>query len=118
MVIVLIPCQGIEAAKKIRDRLASMDEGCIAIGFAANPEEKSAVRGGPMFEFLFGIDRQLRREGRRDRLRLVFFNPSEKPGLRLGEKSVQRLLARIAARDIGTRLGSPLPGYRDIRDTT
>src|SRR5690625_4904396 len=59
---VIIPCQGMEAAEKIRERLASMDEGCIAIGFAANPEEKSAVRGGPMFEFLFGIDRQLRSE--------------------------------------------------------
>lgn len=115
---VIIPCQGMEAAEKIRERLASMDEGCIAIGFAANPEEKSAVRGGPMFEFLFGIDRQLRREGRRDRFRLVFFNPSEKPGLRLGEKSVQRLLARMAKRDIETRLGSKPTGFEADRVMT
>ena len=44
-----------------------MQGGTIACGFAGNPNEPSAVRGGPMFEFLFGIDEQLRREGRRDK---------------------------------------------------
>jgi sulfide:quinone oxidoreductase len=56
-----------------------MQGGTIAIGFAANPQEPQAVRGGPMFEFLFGIDTQLRREGRRERFQLVFFNPSQSP---------------------------------------
>src|SRR5690606_32087579 len=52
----IIPCEGIAAAESIRDRLAAMDGGTIAIGFSSNPKEPGAVRGGPMFEFLFGID--------------------------------------------------------------
>jgi hypothetical protein len=81
-----------------------MQGGTIAVGFAGNPNEPTAVRGGPMFEFLFGIDTQLRREGRRERFELVFFNPSKEPGARLGAKAVQHLLAEMARR-ITTHLG-------------
>ena len=101
----ITPCEGIAAAELIRDRLAAMQGGTIAIGFAANPQEPQAVRGGPMFEFLFGIDTQLRREGRRERFQLVFFNPSQEPGARLGAKTVQGLLAEMARRGIATHLG-------------
>ena len=83
----ITPCEGIAAAEKIRDRLKAMQGGTIAVGFAGNPKEPTAVRGGPMFEFLFGIDAQLRREGRRERFTLVFFNPSKEPGARLGAKA-------------------------------
>ena len=101
----ITPCEGIAAAELIRDRLAAMQGGTIAIGFAANPQEPQAVRGGPMFEFLFGIDTQLRREGRRERFQLVFFNPSQEPGARLGAKTVQGPLAEMARRGIATHLG-------------
>ena len=88
----ITPCEGIRAAKKIRDRLKEMEGGTIAIGFSGNPKEPSAMRGGPMFEFLFGIDRQLRKEGRRERFKIVFFTPAPKPGNRLGPKAVKGLL--------------------------
>ena len=101
----ITPCEGIAAAEQIRDRLRAMQGGTIAIGFAGNPQEPTAVRGGPMFEFLFGIDTQLRREGRRDQFKLVFFNPSTEPGNRLGAKTVRRLLAEMAQRGITTHLG-------------
>ena len=101
----ITPCEGIAAAEKIRDRLRDMQGGIIAVGFAGNPNEPSAVRGGPMFEFLFGIDEQLKREGRRDKFELVFFNPSKEPGNRLGPKAVQHLLADMARRNIRTVLG-------------
>jgi len=101
----ITPCEGIAAAEQIRDRLRAMTGGSIAVGFAGNPNEQSAVRGGPMFEFLFGIDRQLRREGRRDQFELVFFNPSKEPGNRLGPKAVQHLLAEMERRNIRTHLG-------------
>ena len=104
----ITPCEGIAAAEQIRDRLRGMAGGTIAIGFAANPQEPQAVRGGPMFEFLFGIDTQLRREGRRERFQLVFFNPSTEPGARLGAKAVQGLLAEMARRGIATHLGHKL----------
>ncbi len=100
----ITPCEGIAAAEQIRDRLQAMQSGTIAVGFAGNPQEPTAVRGGPMFEFLFGIDAQLRREGRRDKFELVFFNPSKEPGARLGAKAVAHLLAEMARRNIATHL--------------
>jgi len=101
----LVPCEGIASAEAIRDRLAAMDGGTIAIGFASNPKEPGAVRGGPMFEFLFGIDTLLRRQGRRDRFKLVFFNPSKEPGQRLGPTAVRKMLGRMRELGIETRLG-------------
>ncbi|OYV29249.1 MAG: pyridine nucleotide-disulfide oxidoreductase [Halothiobacillus sp. 20-54-6] len=101
-------CEGIDAAETIRDRLATMTGGTIALGFGTNPNEPSAVRGGPMFELLFGIDRLLRQQGRRDQFKLVFFNPSFRPGNRLGEAVVDHLLARMKKFDIQTQLGAKM----------
>jgi sulfide:quinone oxidoreductase len=107
----ITPCEGIAAAETIRDRLKGMSGGTIAVGFAGNPNEASAVRGGPMFEFLFGIDEQLKREGRRDRFELIFFNPAREPGNRLGPKAVKYLLAEMARRNIRTHLGHKLQRF-------
>jgi sulfide:quinone oxidoreductase len=106
----ITPCEGIDAAEQIRDRLKTMQGGSIAVGFAGNPKEPSAMRGGPMFEFLFGIDRQLRDEGRRDNFRIVFFSPAPKPGNRLGPKAVEGLLEEMKKRGIETRLGHKMRG--------
>ncbi|MBE8189711.1 MAG: FAD-dependent oxidoreductase [Candidatus Thioglobus sp.] len=107
----ITPCEGVAAAEKIGDKLKSMDGGNIAIGFASNPQEPSAMRGGPMFEFLFGIDTQLRREGRRDKFNLTFFTPAQKPGARLGEKAVLGLLAEMKSRQITTNLGDKIKAF-------
>ncbi|MDZ7590054.1 MAG: FAD-dependent oxidoreductase [Rubrivivax sp.] len=107
----ITPCEGIAAAERIGARLREMTGGTIAVGFAGNPNEAMAVRGGPMFEFLFGIDEQLRREGRRERFELVFFNPSAEPGNRLGPKAVQHLLAEMARRGIRTHLGHKMKRF-------
>ena len=101
----ITPCEGIAAAERIRDRLQALQGGRIAVGFAGNPNEPAAMRGGPMFEFLFGIDQQLRREGRRGRFDLTFFSPAREPGNRLGPKAVQHLLGEMARRGIATHLG-------------
>ncbi len=115
---VITPCEGIEAAERIRDRLQAMEEGIIAIGFGGNPKEPNAMRGGPMFEFLFGIDEQLRREGCRGRFRLIFFTPGKKPGQRLGPKAVEGLLREMKKRDIDTHLGHKLKGFAENRVMT
>jgi sulfide:quinone oxidoreductase len=107
----ITPCEGIDAAERIRDRLREMDGGTIAIGFAGNPKEPTAMRGGPMFEFLFGIDRQLRKEKRRDRFKLVFFSPAPKPGNRLGPRAVKGLLDEMKRRDIETHLGHKMKAF-------
>jgi len=101
----LIPCEGLASAEAIRDRLQALEGGTLAIGFAGNPNEPAAVRGGPMFEFLFGIDRLLRQQGRRERFKLVFFSPAEQPGQRMGPPAVARLLRMMAEQGIETHLG-------------
>jgi sulfide:quinone oxidoreductase len=105
------PCEGIDAAQGIRDRLKSLDGGTVAMGFSGNPKEPAAVRGGPIFEFLFGLDRQLRKEGRRERFRIVFFTPAERPGNRLGPKAVDKLLGEMHKVGIETHLGHKLKGF-------
>ena len=114
----ITPCEGIAAAEKIRDRLAAMTGGTIAIGFASNPNEQTAMRGGPMFEFLFGIDRQLCREGRRERFKLIFFSPAAQPGNRLGPRAVEGLLKEMKKRGIETHLGHKLKSFDDSRVVT
>jgi sulfide:quinone oxidoreductase len=114
----LTPCEGIAVGEEISRRLESMQGGTIAVGFAANPNEQQAVRGGPMFEFLFIIDTLLRRQGRRERFKLVFFNPSTRPGQRLGEKAVDGLLKEMAARGIETHLGHKLVRFEADRVVT
>ncbi len=114
----LTPCEGIVAVQQIRDRLRAMDEGAIALGFAGNPQEPSAMRGGPIFEFLFGIDAQLRKERRRDRFEITFFSPADKPGNRLGPKAVIGLMDEMRKRGIRTHLGHKLKGFSETKVTT
>lgn len=101
----IIPCDGIAAGEAIRDRLAALQGGTLCFGFGSNPNEPIAMRGGPVFEFVFGIDTLLRQQGRRERFRLVFFSPSRTPGQRLGEHAVGRILGEMQTRDIDTVLG-------------
>jgi sulfide:quinone oxidoreductase len=114
----ITPCEGIAAAERIRERIQGMEGGNIAMGFAGNPKEPSAMRGGPVFEFLFGMDTQLRREGRRDKFKLIFFTPAEKPGNRLGPKAVAGLMEEMQRRGIETHLGHKLKGFTESRVMT
>ena len=104
-------CEGIASAEAIRDRVDAMASGRIALGFGGNPNEPSAMRGGPMFELLFGLDTHLRQTGKRDRIELTFFNAAAEPGKRLGEKAVSGLLAEMARRRIDTHLGHKPLGF-------
>ncbi len=114
----ITPCGGIAATTEMRDRLQQMDGGTLAFGFAGNPKEPQAMRGGPVFEFLFGIDTWLRQQGRRERFKLVFFTPAEKLGARLGPKAVQGLLREMNKRDIETHLGHKMKGFEANRVKT
>ena len=101
----LVPCESLAVAEDIERRLNVLESGSIAIGFASNPNEPGAMRGGPMFEYLFIIDAMLRKLGRRSRFEITFFSPAPRPGARLGERAVDGLLAEMKARDIKTLLG-------------
>lgn len=114
----IIPCSGVAAGEQIRDKLKTLTAGTIAFGFSGNPKEPGAVRGGPMFELLFGIDRQLRKEGRRDQFNLTFFTPAAEPGNRLGPKAVQGLQQIMLKRNIGTHLGHKIKKFTPDRVIT
>lgn len=114
----LVPCEGIAVGSEIAARLERMEKGTIAVGFASNPNEQGAVRGGPMFEFLFIIDALLRRKGRRQDFKLVFFNPSTRPGQRLGDKAVDGLLREMQRRGIETHLGHKMVRFEADRVVT
>jgi len=114
----ILPCGGIPAVVQLRDRLQELQSGTIAFGFVGNPKEPAAMRGGPLFEFLFGIERYLRQQGRRDQFKLVFFTPAEKPGQRLGPKAVAGLMEEMAKRGIKTHLGHKMKGFESNKVMT
>ncbi len=114
----ITPCEGIDAATKIKQRLDGMTGGTIAIGFGGNPKEPAAMRGGPMFEFLFGIDNLLRRQGRRDKFKLVFFNPAPEPGKRLGPKVPGNLVKMMTKKGIESHLGHKMVGFEENKVKT
>jgi sulfide:quinone oxidoreductase len=99
--------------KAYSDKLAAMDGGTLAFGFGGNPKEPSAMRGGPVFEFLFGVDTLLRQQGRRAQFKLVFFSPAAQPGKRMGEAAVKDLLKEMQKRDIHTHLGHKIKGFTE-----
>ncbi len=111
-------CEGIPAAEQIKQRLKTLTSGTIAVGFGGNPKEPTAMRGGPMFELLFGIDTLLRRQQRRDKFNLIFFSPAPQPGKRLGEKAVTEILNEMKKRDISTQLGSKMVRFESNRIVT
>jgi sulfide:quinone oxidoreductase len=106
-------CEGVEAAEKMGALLSELDGGTVALGFGGNPKEPSAMRGGPMFELLFGLDTWLKKQGTRDKFRLVFFTPAPRPGQRLGDKAVDKLLGEMKKRGIDTHLGHKIKSFEN-----
>jgi sulfide:quinone oxidoreductase len=107
------PCEGYEPTKAYTDHFAALDGGTLAFGFGGNPKEPAAMRGGPIFEFLFGIDTLLRKQKRRDKFELVFFSPAPQPGKRLGEKAVAAILNEMQKYQIHTQLGNKIKGFSE-----
>lgn len=106
-------CEGIDAAEAIRTRLQGFTKGRIALGFGGNPNEPTAMRGGPMFELLLGIETWLRKAGRRNDVAMTFFSAAAEPGKRLGQKAVTGLLSEMARRGIETHLGHKPLGFTE-----
>lgn len=114
----LNPCSGVSAAEVVRQQIGAMGGGRVAMGFAGNPLESTALRGGPLFEFLFGLHTQLQRENRRDRFSLAFFAPMAEPGKRLGPKAVQGLVSSMKKRRISRHVGHKIRAFSAHSVTT
>lgn len=107
-------CGEPEATERFRDALQALvkaGKGRIAMGFGGNPNDPSAVRGGPGFEMMFNVDTWLRRLGLRERFELTFFAPMASPGARMGEKAVAAVGAMFAKLGIAQRYGKKIVGF-------
>jgi len=113
-----MPCGGVDEMARLGQRLRKLDRGTLVFGLGAHPAEPAAVRGGPLLELLFGIETWLRRAGRRDRFRMVLFAPSERPGGKLGEGVVRRLLKQMQKRGIEVHLNAPATRFEVDRVLT
>ena len=100
-----------ETLHEALERLIASSGGRIAFGFGGNPKDKSAVRGGPLFEVIFNVHQLLKKRKVRDRFELTFFAPMPNPGVRMGEKAadaVHRMLAKI---DVAQRVGKKITRF-------
>ena len=91
---VLSICGAPEESLEVKHRLDALiarGGGTVAVGFGGNPNDSSAVRGGPAFEFLLNVHHRLKKLGIRNKFELIFFAPMPKPGIRMGEKAVSAM---------------------------
>ncbi len=107
-------CGEPKVSMEIADRLETLirkGHGKIAFGFGGNPKDTSAVRGGPGFELMFNVHHYLKKLGVRDRFELTFFAPMEKPGARMGEKSLKMMEKMFAIQKLGRRFGKKIKRF-------
>ncbi len=104
------PLDGMRIQERFLE-LVERKEGKIACGFSGNPQDATAVRGGPVFEVLFNFDTYLRDKGIRDRFELTFFSPSDAPGKRLGMGGLVQVQQLFQERDITTVTGKKIKEF-------
>lgn len=93
------------------DTLVRKGTGNIAMGFGGNPQDTSAVRGGPAFELLFNVDTYLRKKRVRENFELTFFAPMEKPGQKMGEKALKMMDKMFKITNIQRKVGSMITQF-------
>ncbi len=104
------PMDGVQIQERFLG-LVEQGTGKIACGFSGNPQDATAVRGGPVFEVLFNFDTYLREKGLRDRFELTFFSPSDAPGKRLGAGGLAQLQQLFQERSITTITGKKIKEF-------
>jgi sulfide:quinone oxidoreductase len=103
--------QGVVGMHAALDALLARGSGRIAIGFGGNPQDGSAVRGGPAFEVMFNVDHLLRQRGVRGRFELTFFAPMATPGERMGKKAAGAVRAMLDRQGVAMRFGKKISGF-------
>jgi sulfide:quinone oxidoreductase len=93
------------------DKLISKGSGKIAMGFGGNPNDSSAVRGGPGFELLFNVHNLLKKKGIRDKFELTFFAPMAEPGKRMGPQALKMMDMFFSKLDISKQFGKKITAF-------
>ncbi len=97
--------------KERLDALIKKGSGKIAFGFGGNPNDSSAVRGGPGFELLFNVESMLRKKKLRKHFELSMFAPMPKPGARLGERSLSMLNKMFTKAKVSKHFGQKIKAF-------
>ena len=84
------PEQSLAIKEKV-DEIVAKGSGKICFGFGGNPNDTSAVRGGPGFELFFNVHNLLKKKGIRDNYEMTFFAPMDQPGKRMGPKALSMM---------------------------
>lgn len=106
------PEQALEIESKI-NQLIQKGSGKIAFGFGGNPNDMSAVRGGPGFELFFNLHHMLVQKGIRDRYEMTFFAPMAVPGVRMGEKALELMGSLFEKNQFNTRYGKKIIRFEE-----
>jgi len=93
------------------DRLIEKGSGKLAFGFGGNPNDSSAVRGGPGFELIFNVHHLLKKKGIRDNYELTFFAPMAEPGKKMGPKSLKMMDKYFDRLGIKKQFGKKITGF-------
>lgn len=104
------PEQSLLLQEKI-NALISRGSGKIAFGFGGNPNDPSAVRGGPGFELFFNLHHRLTKLGIRDNYEMTFFAPMAKPGARMGDKALTMMSKLFASNNFADRYGKKIKHF-------
>lgn len=107
-------CGAPEQALLIKERLELLmakGSGKITFGFGGNPNDTSAVRGGPGFELLFNVHNMLKKRGIRPNFELTFFAPMEKPGARMGPQALEMMDMLFKRLNIAKHFGKKIKAF-------
>ena len=108
------PEQSIELKHKV-DKIVAQGKGNICFGFGGNPNDSSAVRGGPGFELLFNVHNLLKKKGIRDNYKLTFFAPMAEPGKRMGPQALGMMDKMFGMLDINQHFGKKIKMFEKDR---
>lgn len=109
-------CGAPEQSLEIRhqfDKLISMGKGKVCFGFGGNPNDTSAVRGGPGFELLFNLHNLLVKKGIRDNFELTFFAPMDEPGKRMGPQALKMMDMMFSKLGIKQHFGKKIKSFEE-----
>lgn len=109
-------CGSPEQALMIRERFDALIEkgsGKVSFGFGGNPNDTSAVRGGPGFELLFNFHTLLKKKGIRQNYELTFFAPMAEPGKRMGNQAVKMMDVFFKKYNIHQHFGKKIKAFHE-----
>jgi len=109
-------CGSPEQSLLLRDKMDSILEkgsGKICFGFGGNPNDTSAVRGGPGFELLFNVHNLLKKKGVRDKYELTFFAPMPEPGKRMGPQALKMMDSTFSRLNVSKRFGKKIKAFEN-----